>query len=229
MNRPPFKRHRKRRGRSPHASLLRAGRNLLFILAAGSVYQLVVHGELTWPGSLLESARNLAAGHAPGWEHARDALEEQGAAREGQPLPAFDLVGRVVRVADGDTLSVLDRNGSQHKIRLYGIDTPEMQQAHGDVARRALSERVYQQEVGVVVVDIDDYQRKVGTVYHRGSNVNLGLVAGGHAWWYRYHAPHEHPLEQAESQARAGQRGLWAASDPIPPWDWRRADRRRAN
>ena len=44
---------------------------------------------------------------------------------------AATLEGRVVGVADGDTITVLDVNRTQHKIRLQGIDAPEKDQAYG--------------------------------------------------------------------------------------------------
>jgi endonuclease YncB( thermonuclease family) len=200
-------------------------RNLFLLAVAASVMQLATRGELTWPGALWQQVGDYLQRPQAGWQQAREALERQGERRESVPA-TFDLEGRVVRIADGDTLSLLDTNGQQHKIRLYAIDTPELHQAHGQAAREALSRLVYRKTVGVVVVDVDDYQRKVGTVYRDGTNVNLTLVARGHAWWYRYHAPHERPLEAAEAQARDQGLGLWAADTPVPPWDWRRNQRR---
>ena len=61
-----------------------------------------------------------------------------------------------------------------------------------------------------------------GTVYLDERNINLAMVAAGHAWWYRYYARNDHLLEAAEGKARAANLGLWGEPDPIPPWDWRR-------
>ena len=122
----------------------------------------------------------------------------------------------------GDTLSVLDAANAQHKIRLYGIDTPERDQPHGKIAWSALSELVAGRSVGIVEVETDSYGRTVGTVYLGDQNVNLAMVEQGHAWWYRRHAQYERPLEAAEKQARREGLGLWADSNPIPPWEWRR-------
>lgn len=225
MKRPPFLRRRPAGGRWNRWQ--RGLRNLFLLAVAVSLYQFTIRGEVTWPAALVDAVREQAGHPDAGWQHAREALEEQGERREGSPPPAADLRGRVVRVADGDTLSLLDDRGEQYKIRLYGIDTPELAQAHGRAARRALSDMVYQREVAVVVHEEDDYQRQVGTVYRGGDNINLALVAGGHAWWYRHHAPHERPLEAAEREARRQRLGLWGGSDPIPPWDWRREQRAR--
>lgn len=227
MPRPPFRRTRRRAGSVRQSPWWRGLRNLLVLAVTASLFQFATRGEVTWPGVLLERTQEVLTRPEAGWRQAGGALEKQGERREGSPPPPFDLRGRVVRVADGDTLSLLDASGEQHKIRLYAIDTPELDQAHGHAAREALSQLVYQRQVGAVVIEVDDYQRKVATVYAGELDVNLALVTAGHAWWYRYHAPHERPLEQAEQQARRQRLGLWADGDPQAPWDWRRQHRKR--
>ena len=194
------------------------------ILLGLTLFQYFSGGEITWHRQLLATVTG-GDGPEPGWRHAADKLEQAGAAREGTPLPDFDISGRVVRVADGDTVSLLDSNNEQHRIRLYGIDAPESGQPHGDRAREALAGMVAGRQLGVVVVETDDYGRLVGTLYADGRNINLALVQQGHAWWYQYFARHERPLEAAEKEARSARRGLWAGHDPIPPWDWRRQQR----
>jgi endonuclease YncB( thermonuclease family) len=131
----------------------------------------------------------------------------------------------VVRIADGDTLSVLDRNNTQYKIRLHGIDTPERDQRYGKTAWQALSAMLAGQTVRVVALGKDSYGRTDGIVYLGDTNINIAMVAAGHAWWYRYYAPDERPLEAAERSARERKLGLWAQRDPVPPWDWRRQQR----
>ncbi len=204
----------------------RPWRNILLALVAVSLYQYASDGRVSWPGAVFDkvgsSLREYANRPGASWREAADKLEELGAAREGQPIPAFGITGRVVRVADGDTVSVLDRNNTQYKIRLHGIDTPERQQRYGKKAWDALSDMVAGKTVGVVVLGKDSYGRTDGTIYLGEQNINLAMVAAGHAWWYRYYAPDEHPLQAAEEAARAKKLGLWAQPDPIPPWDWRR-------
>jgi len=204
-------------------------RNLLLALVAVSLYQYLRYDEVSWPVTVVREVGDTLGRYAnrPGasWREAAGKLEELGAAREGQPLPAFDLTGRVVRVADGDTLSLLDHNNSQHKIRLHGIDTPEREQRYGKQARDALVALVDGKTVGVVVLGEDSYGRVDGTVYLDKRNINLAMVTAGHAWWYRHYAPDDHLLEMAEAEARSAKRGLWARPDPMPPWEWRREQR----
>jgi endonuclease YncB( thermonuclease family) len=142
-------------------------------------------------------------------------------------LPAWaeTLTGRVVAIADGDTLTLLTPERRQVKIRLHGIDTPERRQPWGNRARQALSELAFQRSVRVEVQDTDRYGRKVGRVYAGRVDVNAELVRQGWAWVYaRYNRDPALPVLEAE--ARTVRRGLWADSHPVPPWDWRRQSRR---
>lgn len=204
----------------------------MLILAVGfSALQYQKNGSVSWPSDLLRyiEAHLTEQLSDPDrvWHKAADLAERLGANREGLPPPAFDIRGRVVRVADGDTVSVLDENNKQHKVRLFGIDTPERNQPHGSLAGAALADLVDGERVGVVVVETDSYGREVGTLYRGSTNINQAMVAAGHAWWYAYYAPDEHPLRLAQDQARAQGRGLWAQPNPVPPWDWRRRQRQR--
>jgi endonuclease YncB( thermonuclease family) len=122
-------------------------------------------------------------------------------------------------------VSVLDKTNTQHKIRLFGIDTPERDQPYGTSAKRTLQNWVGDKQVGVVVVATDSYGRQVGTLYREGKSINLAMVSGGHAWWYRHYAPHERKLAVAEQKARQQSLGLWASPAPVPPWDWRKGQR----
>ena len=139
--------------------------------------------------------------------------------------PAYDLSGRVVKVTDGDTITILDANQTQHKVRLYGIDTPEYKQPYSRVATKTLAGLVEGEGVGVDVKDTDSYGRTVGVVYKGNLNVNLQMVKSGYAWWYRKYAPLDDDLRMAEERARIDKLGLWAEPDPIPPWEWRRANK----
>ena len=139
--------------------------------------------------------------------------------------PAYDLSGRVVKVTDGDTITILDANQTQHKVRLYGIDTPEYRQPYSRAATKALGGLVEGEGVGVDVKDTDSYGRTVGVVYKGNVNVNLQMVKSGYAWWYKKHAPLDDDLRMAEERAQIDKLGLWAEPDPIAPWEWRRTNR----
>jgi len=212
----------KRRGRLPL-------RSLAIALIGVTVLQYVVRGEVTWPAdaynAISKEISEYTGSPSAGWRQAGKQLEKLGKKREGEATPHFDLSGKVVKVMDGDTLSLLDTNNTQYKIRLFGIDTPEWDQPHGNTSKRALAKLVDRRQVGVVKVATDTFGRTVGTVYLEERNINLAMVEAGHAWWFARYAPYERHLAAAEEQARRQRIGLWAAAEPMPPWTWRQRHR----
>jgi len=142
--------------------------------------------------------------------------------------PADTLTGKVVGVADGDTITVLDGQQTQHKIRLMGIDAPEKAQPFGQNSKQSLSDLVFDRSVSVEWKKLDRFQRIVGKVQINGQDANLEQVRRGLAWHYKKYEREQEPLDraaysQAEIEARMGTRGLWSDPDPIPPWDWRKS------
>ncbi len=140
------------------------------------------------------------------------------------------LVGRVIAVADGDTVTVLDASRQQHRIRLVGIDAPERGQAFGNRARQHLADRVFQREVQVEYDKRDRYGRILGKIVLDGEDINLMMVRDGMAWHYRQFQRDQRPADRtlyadAEREARAAGRGLWADAHPQPPWEFRRQNR----
>ena len=131
--------------------------------------------------------------------------------------------GFVFDVTDGDTVKV-SSNGEDFRVRLAQIDTPERNQPHGSQATQALEAMVLMKQVALTVTDVDRYGRLVATIYIDGVDVNRALVAGGHAWVYRQYMTDETLLDD-ESKAREAGMGLWADSNAVAPWDWRRGVR----
>jgi endonuclease YncB( thermonuclease family) len=144
-------------------------------------------------------------------------------------VAAEQFTGKVVGIADGDTISVL-RAGKAVKVRLHSVDTPEKAQAFGTQARQFTSELAFQQTVTVLVQTTDQYGRLVGDILlPDGRNLNQELVKAGMAWWYRPYAPNDTVLAQLEAEARTAKRGLWAEAQPVPPWQWRKGARQGAH
>ncbi|MGY6217351.1 thermonuclease family protein [Methylolobus aquaticus] len=130
------------------------------------------------------------------------------------------IEGKVVGVADGDTLTVLDAGKRQHKIRLHQIDAPEKKQDYGMRSKQSLSDLAFGKTVRVEVVDIDRYRREVGKIWVGPLDANLEQVKRGMAWVYRKYA-REQSYYAAEEAARKARIGLWAQPNPIPPWEFR--------
>ncbi|MCH8040150.1 MAG: thermonuclease family protein [Nitrospinae bacterium] len=134
--------------------------------------------------------------------------------------PAKEFTGKVVGVADGDTITVL-HNGKSERIRLNGIDCPEKRQAYGKAAKQFASRLVYGKTVTVTVFEQDRYGRTIGDVIlPDGRVLNRELVKAGLAWWYRKYSD-DTSLGHLEAEAREAKRGLWDDPDAIAPWEWR--------
>lgn len=133
--------------------------------------------------------------------------------------------GRVVSVRDGDTLEVM-RGGKAVRVRLWGVDCPELAQAFGPRAKQRTSDLAFGREVRVTVVDRDRYGRLVVQVEVDGRDLGEALLQAGMAWWYRHHAPEQRSYERAEREARAARRGLWADGNPVAPWSYRQVHSR---
>jgi len=139
----------------------------------------------------------------------------------------------VVTIADGDTITVLDANDTQHRIRLAGIDAPELHQAFGNQSKQSLSEMVFSREVTVSYQKIDEYGRIVGKVLLAGRDINLEQIKAGMAWHYKYYENEQTQEDRedyasAEEDARAARRGLWQDPNPIEPYQFRREERRES-
>jgi len=132
---------------------------------------------------------------------------------------ATDLVGKVVGVSDGDTITVLV-DKKPIKIRLEGIDAPEAKQSFGNRSKQALSDLVFGKEVRVKKTGEDRYGRSLGLVSTDGIDINAKMIQDGWAWHYKKYN-RDSKLADLEMQARAAKRGLWTESNPLAPWDFR--------
>lgn len=148
---------------------------------------------------------------------------------------ADTVEGKVVGVADGDTVTVLDDQHTQHKIRLAGIDAPEKGQDFGNRSKEHLSSLVFGRLVVVETEKRDRYGRSVGKVIIDGRDANLAMVVAGLAWHYKQYQGEQSQADRllysdAEQEARLARRGLWRDLSPVAPWDHRSEIRnRRAN
>lgn len=153
-------------------------------------------------------------------------------------LPACaEVVGRVVNVADGDTLTVLVDERAQVTVRVAGIDAPERLQNFGRQSQNALAALTVGKTVRISNEFKDTNGRTVGKVLVVDSNcqppacgepvdVGLAQVAGGFAWskkqsWELLGEDHNR-YEQAELKAKLQRLGLWSEKNPMAPWLWRR-------
>jgi endonuclease YncB( thermonuclease family) len=151
-------------------------------------------------------------------------------AASGAAAIAAELNGRIVGVGDGDTVDLLTADGVRVRVRLAGIDAPEMGQAFGKAAKQALAKLAYNREARVLWSKKDSYGRVVGKLFVQGADVNLQMIERGLAWHYRAYAAEQSAADRdryaaAEAAARARRLGLWRDGTAIPPWVFRHPDR----
>lgn len=130
-----------------------------------------------------------------------------------------DFTGRVVSVADGDTVTVLHHQ-SRIKVRLVGIDAPERDQPFGKESKQALETLLLDQDIRVVEGGLDQYRRTLGTLYLDSVDINALQVSRGMAWVYRKYTT-DPCLYALEAAAKKSNKGLWTQQDAVSPWKWR--------
>jgi endonuclease YncB( thermonuclease family) len=134
------------------------------------------------------------------------------------------FTGKCVGVSDGDTISVM-KAGRAVKIRLEGIDCPELRQDFGTRAKQFTSALVFGKSVQVKEYSRDRYGRMVAKVSVGGQDVSLEIIKAGLAWQYKKYSS-DPVLAEAEEWARKAKQGLWSTPNPVPPWEYRRMHRR---
>lgn len=144
---------------------------------------------------------------------------------------ADTLSGQVIAVSDGDTIGVLDARRVTHRIRLAGIDAPELGQPFSQRSKQHLAGLVHGREVQVQWNKLDRYGRVVGKVFADDLDVCREMVAAGLAWHYKAYQQEQSAEDQklysdAEDAARQMHLGIWSEPEAMPPWEyraWRRA------
>ena len=148
---------------------------------------------------------------------------------------AENLTGRVVGVADGDTVTLLTPDKTQHRVRISGIDAPEKAQPFGNRSKQNMEHMAKGKEALADCPKTDRYGRKVCRVWVQpedcpacGLTLDVGYaqISAGLAWWYRAYAREQSAedrgrYESEENDARLRKRGLWVDDDPEPPWELR--------
>lgn len=146
----------------------------------------------------------------------------------GPRLTAADVEGKVVGIADGDTITILDGLNRQYKVRLAGIDAPEKGQPYGQRSKQTLSECAFGRSASVEGNKVDRYGRLVGKVNVQGVDCNLRQVERGLAWHYKQYVREQQLADRiqydaAEGAARRDRLGLWQDATPQPPWEFRQS------
>jgi endonuclease YncB( thermonuclease family) len=136
------------------------------------------------------------------------------------------LSGKVIGLNDGDTVTILTSDNQQFRIRLSGIDSPEMKQDFGQKSKANLSDLVFGKDVKVNASKIDKYGRTLGQIFIGDLDICLQQIADGLAWHYKKYEDEQSATDRklysdAEAVAQKAKRGLWSSPNPVPPWVFR--------
>ena len=137
-------------------------------------------------------------------------------------LPAMageQMKAKVARVADGDTL-VVSKGGRLYSLQISGIDAPERGQDYGMEAYEYVRNLAKGEKVMITVVEMEGHSI-VGHVSVGGRDIAASLVEAGLAWTTEGASSAE--LEKAEKAAKSSHEGLWASTNPTPPWEYRQS------
>lgn len=138
---------------------------------------------------------------------------------------ADTLTGRVVDIADGDTLTLLVGR-KPYKIQIAAIDAPERYQAWGDQSRTNLSRLTLNRTAVANCSRLERWDHQTCQVTVNGIDIGLQQIREGMAWWIRQDAhtqsaENQSAYESTELMAKMRRMGLWGATNPVPPWEFR--------
>jgi len=148
-------------------------------------------------------------------------------------VQAASLFGRVIEVQSGDVITIFNLNRPV-RVKLLGIDAPEMGQTFGDVAKKHLSDLVYDKFVLVEYSGISADSSIDGRVILNDADIGAQMIRDGAAWFDLNNqsglsATNREVYQQSEQAARSERRGLWQQENPIAPWEFVRAVALRRN
>jgi endonuclease YncB( thermonuclease family) len=128
--------------------------------------------------------------------------------------------GQLVKVTDGDSVVLLTANKQQIKIRLDGIDCPELGQPYSRKAQQFVRDLCKNRTIKVEEKGKDIYRRTLGVLYADTINVNEELLRAGLAWQYKYNKSNRY--KSLEREARKKKINIWSKPEPVAPWEYRK-------
>lgn len=133
--------------------------------------------------------------------------------------------GKVIKISDGDTITVLLKGNEQKKLRLAEVDCPESGQPFGKNAKQFTSAQVFGKTVDFIETNKDRYGRSVAKVYYsNGKYLSKELIKAGMGWWYFSYSK-DTSLGELQENAQRNKVGLWQDVHAVSPWEYRKAKR----
>lgn len=131
----------------------------------------------------------------------------------------FAFQAKVTEILSGDTFVIL-RNEGQVKVRMLGIDAPELKQTYGEEAKKYLSQLILNKDIEVKEDKLDKYNRVVGEIFLGEKNINIEMLKTGNAWCLRSQKDVVQYTD-AQKNAKREKKGLWKEENPKSPWKFR--------
>ena len=131
-------------------------------------------------------------------------------------------------VSDGDTITVVNKTTNKNiKVRLFGIDAPEITQEYGLESKEYLISLIKDKSVTIKGNTYDRYNRLLGTIYVDGININEMMVKTGNAWWYEKYDSKNTKVRDLEKNARELKLGLWKNINVVEPDKFREQKKKK--
>ena len=140
-----------------------------------------------------------------------------------------DTANTLRNTIDEAGYKIIIRSGSEilarkYRIRMRGIDAPELKMTYGKESKDALVKLIGEKSTRIYVYEQDQFGRYVGDIYCDSVFIQEQMLKNGHAWHFKNYDSRQE-FSEWERKARAACQGLWALNNPEKPWDWRRDER----
>lgn len=136
--------------------------------------------------------------------------------------------GKVIKISDGDTITVLLKGNKQKKLRLAEVDCPENGQAFGKNAKQFTSAQVFGKTVKFIETSTDRYGRSIAQIYYDNDKyLSKEVIKAGMGWWYFSYSKDD-SLGKLQEKAQQNKIGLWQDINAIEPWEYRKMKREQA-
>ncbi|ROS09649.1 endonuclease YncB(thermonuclease family) [Chryseobacterium nakagawai] len=136
--------------------------------------------------------------------------------------------GKVIKISDGDTITVLLKGNTQKKLRLADVDCPESGQAFGKNAKQFTSGKVFGKTIKFTETSTDRYGRSIAKVYYDNDKyLSKELIKAGMGWWYFSYSKDD-SLGKIQEKAQQKKMGLWQDVHAIAPWEYRKMKREQS-
>ena len=126
---------------------------------------------------------------------------------------------KIIKIYDGDTITALTSQKEKIKIRLYGIDAPELKQPFGKASKRHLIDLISNNSLNINEKGKDKYGRTLAILYNGNQDINAQMVIDAYAWAYDKFSKDYVVFQQ---NAQSLKKGLWIDKDAVRPSDFRK-------